>query len=147
MGLFFDEDVNDAEALIKKSLKEEPARKRKLELEFIKGFESGLKRGRAFAELRPDELERMFKNPKDLKNFGFALGHLTAMLKNKIYLDGHPILLFPKDYIRVINILKGIDYYEFLVKKIKIFARLQKSRIGEMSEHEREGFAYFIRHV
>ena len=160
MGIFSDDDVNDAEKLVG----EEAGR-----IQFLRGFENGWKEvkrqkfegGRSqeeikdmahfmglsieyfLSELKQYKADYLEKNPLQ---FGFRLGHIVATLRF------HPPIILrlkPDEIVQLINALKESypKYYNFLVARFQKWNKKVRTQLKILEPPQIGNYKYLIKQL
>jgi len=170
IGIFSDDDINDAERLIEEALKrptQKPQQqyvtnlrdddKKKIKLEFLVGFEKGYKKtksvsngeyplGRIKVNLTLGDLKvDQFKQPQD---FGYGLGVLVGAMKfHPTYVLGDTTTVL--HFMEQVHYLRDNkpEYYKMIEKRLKLWNEKIKGVIGELKEEEREHYKYLLKRL
>ena len=144
MGIFSDDDINEADDLVKKSANR---------MEFLKGFERGWKgykrdgyKPDTYATVIVEMYERYLQEgiDKNPENFGSALGMLVALIR----FYPKKVLQYPQVFIKYFRALSNHQpFYNYAVSRIKRWNKKIKTMIGELSPSEQKAYADFLKSV
>ena len=160
MGLFSDDEINEAEALVSESWNKESR------IEFLKGFEESYKwtkkaRNDEISAKAQEFLNEVIKhdyadpsayerNTYRIKQFGHMFGTLVSLFKY------HPnlILNYEDQYTNRLCLLfikqlksQSPKYYDFIKKRVIVWADKIKANPTELSPQQSEAFLKFLRGV
>lgn len=169
MGIFSDEDINEAEKLIEEELKKKKElqaredaekEKKRIRLEFLEGFEEGWKKTKRsgknsqeyqtiFELVRADKLLGYLSADinKNLKEFAYGFGLLVGIFKH------HPMMVIDiatvQWFIKCVNILENKpSYHKFIEKRIKIWNKRIKSEWWpNINNGDKNRYLLFIKSV
>ncbi len=167
MGIFSDDEVNEAERLIEDELKRNEElrlrainerEKKKIRLEFLESFEKGWKEAKKIYEgpggayqLNAGWLMQYLNADlnKNLKDFAYGFGFLVGIFRH------HPILVLETSgwFIRYVNALKDKpEFYKFIVKRVNVWnkrikAMFAKGEIWSRTEEMKRRYLEFIKSV
>lgn len=165
MGIFSDDDVNEAEGLIKgelekrvelKSRSDAEKEKARLKLEFLKGFEEGWKAWKHLFKSKGTKVDGIWNVPqyisKDLLQnpyeFGLGFGYLVGFLKFDpigVLGCGHK---GADAIIESVKLLKDKpQYYKMLEKRIIRWNNSIKPYVKNLDEQRQKQYLYIIKNV
>jgi len=172
-GIFSDEDINEAERLIKEGFKKPPVKglsleakltdeeKERIKREFLKGFEEGWKdtkssegkwgrRGRYMGELSVglgmDYLNvDIYREPR---KFGIGFGALVGTLKfQPKFIVSRPHIT--DHFFNYVKFLKQHQptYYQMIEKRLKRWNQNMKEHLGELSKAEQDRYIWLLKRM